>query len=120
MYIDVSFPRPSSRPRLGILVHWLLIDSVLLTEPLHYSKTVNNSTLQWMRRGLLGGQVATRSLQPGRPDPADRPTDPDAGTVLLRTDKNPIRLRKDNPFRLILSYASCEERPRLRLGYESR
>jgi hypothetical protein len=34
MYIDVSFPRPSPRPRLGILVHWLLIDSVLLTEPL--------------------------------------------------------------------------------------
>jgi len=34
MYIDVSFPRPSSRPRLRILVHWLLIDSVLLTKPL--------------------------------------------------------------------------------------
>ena len=36
MYIDVSFPRPSSSPCLGILVYWLLIDSVLLTEPLHY------------------------------------------------------------------------------------
>jgi hypothetical protein len=36
MYIDVSFPRPSPRPRLGILVHWLPIDSVLLTEPLQY------------------------------------------------------------------------------------
>ena len=34
MYIDVSFPRPSSSPRLGILVYWLPIDSVLLTEPL--------------------------------------------------------------------------------------
>ena len=34
MYIDVSFPQPSSSPRLGILVHWLLIDSVLLTKPL--------------------------------------------------------------------------------------
>ena len=37
MYIDVSFPRPSSSPRLGILVHWLPIDSVLLTEPLQIS-----------------------------------------------------------------------------------
>ena len=35
MYIDVSFPRPSSRSRLGILVTWLPIDSVLLTEPSH-------------------------------------------------------------------------------------
>jgi len=35
MYIDMSFPRPSSSPRLGILVHWLPIDSVLLTEPLY-------------------------------------------------------------------------------------
>ena len=34
IYIDVSFPRPSSSPHLGILVHWLLIDSVLLTKPL--------------------------------------------------------------------------------------
>ena len=34
MYIDVSFPRPSSSPRPGILVYWLLIDSVLLTKPL--------------------------------------------------------------------------------------
>ena len=33
MYIDVSFPRLSSSPRLGILVHWLPIDPVLLTEP---------------------------------------------------------------------------------------
>jgi hypothetical protein len=33
MYIDVSFPRPLSSRRLGILVHWLPIDSVLLTEP---------------------------------------------------------------------------------------
>ena len=33
IYIDVSFPRPSSSPCLGILVHWLPIDSVLLTEP---------------------------------------------------------------------------------------
>ena len=32
MYIDVSFPRPSPRPRLGILVTWLPIDLVLLTE----------------------------------------------------------------------------------------
>ena len=33
MYIDVSFPRFSSSPHLGILVHWLPIDPVLLTEP---------------------------------------------------------------------------------------
>jgi hypothetical protein len=32
MYIDMSFPRPSLRPRLGILVTWLLIDLILLTE----------------------------------------------------------------------------------------
>ena len=31
-YIDVSFPRPSFSPCLGILVTWLLIDP-LLTEP---------------------------------------------------------------------------------------
>jgi len=34
MYIGVSFPRLSSSPRLGILVHWLPIDPALLTEPL--------------------------------------------------------------------------------------
>jgi hypothetical protein len=36
MYIGVSFPRLSSSPRLGILVHWLPIDPVLLTEPSYY------------------------------------------------------------------------------------
>jgi len=44
MYIDVSFPRPSSRPRLGILVHWLLIDSVLLTKPLQAAYTEFKAT----------------------------------------------------------------------------
>ena len=33
MYIDVSFPRPSSSPRLGILVTWLPIDPILLIKP---------------------------------------------------------------------------------------
>jgi hypothetical protein len=32
IYIDVSFPRPSPRPCLGILVTWLPIDLVLLTK----------------------------------------------------------------------------------------
>ena len=40
MYIDVSFPRPSSRPRLGILVTWLLIDLVLLTKS--FTITIKN------------------------------------------------------------------------------
>jgi len=45
MYIDVSLPRPSSSPCLGILVHWLPIDSVLLTEPLHYQVLPVRNTL---------------------------------------------------------------------------
>jgi hypothetical protein len=43
MYIDVSFPQPSPRPRLGILVHWLLIDSVLLTEPLQFEERLRGA-----------------------------------------------------------------------------
>ena len=67
MYIDVSFPRPSSSPRLGILVHWLPIDSVLLTKPLqralrrpnkgrkYNSNTLKNGNNRTKRLALLGG-----------------------------------------------------------------
>src|SRR6266404_1139193 len=81
MYIDVSFPRPSSSPRLGILVHWLPIDSVLLTEPSHYSKTNNNSTLRRARRGLLE-QVNWQYVRCSLEEPT-RPTDPDRPTLTL-------------------------------------
>ncbi len=62
MYIDVSFPRPSSSPRLRILVAWLPIDPVLLTEPSHYSKTVFNSTLH----GRGNAFAATWKNRPGQ------------------------------------------------------
>jgi len=56
MYIDVSFPRPSLSPRLGILVHWLPIDSVLLTEPSQYLEFAISANVEFQRDFIGGGK----------------------------------------------------------------
>ena len=126
MYIDVSFPQPSSSPRLGILVTTYQQILVLLTEPSHYSKTVQKILPCDERAKACLGKlisntfVAAQKNQPGRPTLTDRPQhwhrtakdrqEPDAGTVLLRTRRLhrtakdlttivPIRLQSTNPTR---------------------